>query len=113
MKLFYTLTILCSLGYVLSQEMTVCPLDVRQCPDGTWVGRTGSHCDFICPDGTTLPDNIPPDDGIVNPTPTDEQPVDAPICDPTPLTCPDGSVVYRSGPTCSYPTCPEVPTPQE
>lgn len=27
----------------------VCTADARQCPDGTWVGRTGPRCEFVCP----------------------------------------------------------------
>lgn len=26
-----------------------CTADAFQCPDGTWVGRTGPRCEFICP----------------------------------------------------------------
>ena len=32
----------------------VCSQDARQCPDGSWVGRTGPNCTFACA-GTTLP----------------------------------------------------------
>jgi hypothetical protein len=36
----------------------VCTMDARQCPDGTYVGRTGPNCEFICPSGpTTTPGN--------------------------------------------------------
>jgi len=27
----------------------VCTEDARECPDGSWVGRSGPHCEFICP----------------------------------------------------------------
>ena len=27
----------------------VCTLDARQCPDGSWVGRSGPNCEFVCP----------------------------------------------------------------
>ncbi|MEN9881293.1 MAG: hypothetical protein RLZZ308_476 [Candidatus Parcubacteria bacterium] len=27
---------------------TVCSQDAYQCPNGTWVGRTGSNCQFVC-----------------------------------------------------------------
>lgn len=27
----------------------VCTQDAMQCPDGSWVGRTGPKCEFICP----------------------------------------------------------------
>jgi hypothetical protein len=28
---------------------TACPRIAKQCPDGTYVGPTGSYCEFICP----------------------------------------------------------------
>jgi hypothetical protein len=28
---------------------TVCSSDARQCPNGTWIGRTGPNCEFLCP----------------------------------------------------------------
>lgn len=31
-------------------EFVACPADAYQCPDGSWVGRTGSNCEFVCPD---------------------------------------------------------------
>lgn len=27
----------------------VCTADAMQCPDGSWVGRTGPNCEFVCP----------------------------------------------------------------
>jgi hypothetical protein len=33
-------------------ENTVCPMDARQCPDGSYVGRSGPMCEFS-PCGTT------------------------------------------------------------
>lgn len=32
------------------QEQTVCAMDMKQCDDGTWVGRTGPNCEFECPE---------------------------------------------------------------
>ncbi len=29
-----------------------CTQDAMQCPDGTWVGRTGADCSFACPQTT-------------------------------------------------------------
>lgn len=26
-----------------------CTADAIECPDGTWVGRTGPNCEFVCP----------------------------------------------------------------
>jgi hypothetical protein len=28
---------------------TVCTMDAKQCPDGSWVGRSGPNCQFVCP----------------------------------------------------------------
>ncbi len=30
-------------------EGVACTMDAMQCPDGSYVGRTGPHCEFICP----------------------------------------------------------------
>lgn len=30
-----------------------CTQDAMQCPDGSWVGRSGQRCEFICPAGDT------------------------------------------------------------
>ncbi|MEX0919242.1 MAG: hypothetical protein WDZ64_00650 [Parcubacteria group bacterium] len=30
-------------------EEVFCTADAMQCPDGTWVGRTGPDCEFVCP----------------------------------------------------------------
>lgn len=27
----------------------VCTLDAKECPDGSWVGRSGPNCQFVCP----------------------------------------------------------------
>jgi len=27
----------------------ICTMDARMCPDGTYVGRTGPNCEFVCP----------------------------------------------------------------
>lgn len=53
-------------------EAVVCTADAYQCPDGTWVGRTGPNCEFVCP-GSDVKDNqqdnndsmpVEPDGGI-------------------------------------------------
>jgi len=31
-------------------DVVFCTADAMQCPDGTWVGRTGPNCQFVCPD---------------------------------------------------------------
>lgn len=40
-------------GNVKNDDPVVCPADAMQCPDGSYVGRTGPHCDFAaCPTTT-------------------------------------------------------------
>lgn len=29
-------------------EPVFCTADAFQCPDGSWVGRTGPNCEFVC-----------------------------------------------------------------
>ncbi|MFH1244608.1 MAG: hypothetical protein V1487_03530 [bacterium] len=45
-----------------------CPEDVRICPDGTTVGRTGPNCQFVCP--STSPTPTPPSISPPNPSPS-------------------------------------------
>lgn len=56
---------------------TLCTMDAMQCPDGSYVGRTGSQCEFVCPavnTTTTTPSTatsaVPYYDEIVIVTPT-------------------------------------------
>ncbi len=30
-------------------ELIVCTQDAKQCSDGSWVGRSGQKCEFVCP----------------------------------------------------------------
>ena len=32
----------------VDDQQTMCTQDAKQCPDGTWVGRTGPNCEFVC-----------------------------------------------------------------
>lgn len=32
---------------------TICTMDAMQCGDGSWVGRTGPDCQFVCPKSTS------------------------------------------------------------
>lgn len=32
-----------------SQDAIMCTMDAMQCSDGSWVGRTGPNCEFVCP----------------------------------------------------------------
>lgn len=31
-------------------ELVACTADAMQCPDGSFVGRTGPDCEFVCPE---------------------------------------------------------------
>lgn len=33
-------------------EVIACTMDAMQCPDGSYVGRTGPKCEFVCPTDT-------------------------------------------------------------
>src|SRR3989344_3282748 len=59
----------------------VCTADAKQCPDGSYVGRTGPHCEFKCPqvEPSPLPAPLP------TPTP---KPTTTPTPTPTPVPLP-------------------------
>ena len=38
---------------VKETETVVCTMDAMMCPDGTYVGRTGLKCEFVCPEIAT------------------------------------------------------------
>jgi hypothetical protein len=40
---------------------TICTMDARMCPDGSYVGRTGPNCEFVCPNGGSVDDVQSPD----------------------------------------------------
>jgi hypothetical protein len=31
------------------KEPVACTMDAKQCPDGSYVGRSGPNCEFVCP----------------------------------------------------------------
>ncbi len=33
----------------INDDMVICAMDAMECPDGSWVGRTGPNCEFVCP----------------------------------------------------------------
>lgn len=35
------------------EEPTICTADAMLCPDGTYVGRSGPNCEFVCPANTS------------------------------------------------------------
>ena len=52
-KIVKTLTLFLLIYLVLpsfagANSETVCLADAKQCPDGTYVGRTGTRCEFVC-----------------------------------------------------------------
>ncbi|MEX0918466.1 MAG: Gmad2 immunoglobulin-like domain-containing protein [Candidatus Paceibacterota bacterium] len=32
-----------------TDDIVACTMDAMECPDGSWVGRTGPNCEFVCP----------------------------------------------------------------
>jgi len=36
-------------GVPVKDEGVVCTADAMQCADGSWVGRSGPNCEFVCP----------------------------------------------------------------
>ena len=89
-----------------SEEMPVaCTMDARECPDGSFVGRSGPNCEFVCPssDGS---------DVVANP----DEPVssdDMVACTMDARECPDGSFVGRIAPNCEFAACPNGDRPFE
>merc|ERR1711977_160486 len=70
-----------------------CPWDIKYCPSGTSVVRSGPDCAFqACPE-----DN---DDD-------DENSDDYVVCPWDVKICPSGTSVVRSGPDCAFEVCPE------
>jgi hypothetical protein len=78
----------CSCNPPPSDGGVVCTADAFQCPDGTWVGRTGPRCEFVCPPAR---DAGVRDAGVV--------------CTQDAFQCPDGTWVGRTGPRCEF-VCP-------
>lgn len=74
-----------------SDEQVVCTMDAKMCPDGSYVGRQGTNCEFAaCP-------------VTITPTPAPSEPV---ACTMDAKICPDGSAVGRQGPNCEFAPCP-------
>lgn len=36
-----------------TQSRIACTQEAKQCPDGSFVGRSGPHCEFICSPATS------------------------------------------------------------
>ncbi|MDR3643388.1 MAG: hypothetical protein P4L74_07245 [Candidatus Doudnabacteria bacterium] len=72
-----------------------CTLEAKQCPDGSYVGRSGPNCEFAaCPEPKA--------------TTTPTQPPSPVVCPQIALACPDGSYVKPEGPNCKIPDCPTL-----
>lgn len=94
-----------------------CTQEARECPDGSFVGRTGDNCEFsACPSGT-CPEGVDKCmDGstIVSvsdtPAPKDvlKQEEDIVACTADVKECPDGTYVSRQAPSCEFAPCPET-----
>jgi len=84
------------------KDPIVCTADAKLCPDGSYVGRVGPNCEFVCPE--TPNNNIPPgaifEDGTII---EEDEPV---FCTADAKLCPDGSYVGRVGPNCEFAQCP-------
>lgn len=39
-------------------EAVACTMDAMMCPDGSYVGRTGPNCEFVCPPPPEVPADI-------------------------------------------------------
>jgi hypothetical protein len=35
-----------------ADNQVMCTMDAMQCTDGSWVGRSGPNCEFVCPTTT-------------------------------------------------------------
>lgn len=88
-----------------------CSEEAKQCPDGTYVGRTGPSCAFApcgtkacteeakqCPDGSSVGRSGP--NCAFAPCPTGV------ACTTEAKQCPNGSYVGRTGPSCAFAPCP-------
>lgn len=39
----------------IDDSLLACSADAMECPDGSFVGRTGSACEFVCPEPVSIP----------------------------------------------------------
>ncbi len=40
------------------EEGVMCTLDAMMCPDGSYVGRSGPNCEFVCPPAPVVPEDV-------------------------------------------------------
>ena len=107
------------------EESVVCAQDVRECSDGSYVGRIAPSCEFAaCPepnqpvfeDGTLPPDHGDTQTENMSIEGTAEadldqdmiggRPEEGVACTMEAKMCPDGSYVGRTGPKCEFAPCP-------
>ena len=102
-------------GFLFSSDtnqQVACTEEARQCPDGSYVGRSGPHCEF-----TRCGDRLPNHPGITEvpflapsgatpSTKSKKAPREA-VCTQEVKTCPDGSFVSKVGPECEFAPCPD------
>jgi hypothetical protein len=55
--IFLAIAVLAALASVLiggnsEENISACTMDAMMCPDGSYVGRTGLNCEFVCPVGS-------------------------------------------------------------
>jgi len=90
-----------------------CTEEAKQCPDGSYVARSGPKCEFVecpgvactlealqCPDGSSVGRTGPKCEFTPCPTPV--------ACDTIAKVCPDGSAVGRVPPSCDFAPCPKA-----
>lgn len=89
-----------NVGFAMGQtqeqtDMVICTSDAKICPDGSYVSRTGPHCEFApCSD-----------EG-------DAQRIPEPVmCREDARQCADGSFVARQGVDCEFSLCPDGQVP--
>lgn len=89
-----------------------CDSSAMQCPDGSYVGRTGPNCEYAaCPSpvGCTEEAKQCPDGSAVGRTGPKCEFAPCPnavACTADAKQCPDGSYVSRTGPSCEFAPCP-------
>ena len=87
----------------------MCTQEAKQCPDGSYVGRSGPNCAFAaCPQTVKRPITPQP----VRPyPPIVQEPIlqdgDDSACPQDVKQCPDGSFVPRTGASCEFTNCPQ------
>lgn len=82
-------------------DTVMCPMDAMECPDGSYVGRTGPDCEFAACPSTPV---VTPDEPVTS----DDDMV---MCTMDVRECSDGSYVGRVAPSCAFAACPDGAAP--